>query len=187
MPLWQPGPTAHMDGDMLMATVERLFQEMLEEHFSEDPAFQSELPVQIRALREIEGWRALLLLTPWMLCRLLFPPEAAELELPEGYDPASRGLEGEKFELLGPIVEFNLLESKQKAHPSFLAGLGCFFIQPLILNLQPFSTADEVFGAWNRIIRTRDENRKRLNVKSAWHEEVSHRELLARPAKSGDS
>lgn len=178
MPHWQPGPATQMDDATLLAAVETVFQEMQEEHFSSDPSLNPDLPVQIRALREIEGWRSLLLLTPWMLCRLLFPPETADLELPEGYDPETR--DPEKFELLGPIVEFPLLDNRQKAHPSFQPQLGSFFIQPLILNMQPFSSPDEVFGAWNRIIRTRDENRKRLNVKSAWHEEIARAELFAR-------
>ncbi|MBU0499439.1 MAG: [NiFe]-hydrogenase assembly chaperone HybE [Gammaproteobacteria bacterium] len=181
---WQPGPAARMDDATLAAVVERVFQEMLEEHFSDGPSLNTDLPIQLRALRDIEGWRSLLLLTPWMLCRLLFPPETADLDLPEGYDPASHGLGTERFELLGPIIEFSLLDSKQKAHPSFQVELGGFLIQPLILNMQPFSTPDEAFGAWNKIIRTRDENRKRLNAQSVWQDEISRHELFARQVRT---
>ena len=62
-----------MDGPTLLAVVEDAFQNMLEQHFSADPGVNTALPIRTRAFREIDGWRSLLLLTPWMLARLLFP------------------------------------------------------------------------------------------------------------------
>jgi len=84
------------------------------------------------------------------------------------------------------MVEFPLLGSRQKAHPVYREELGVFLLQPLILNMQPFHTPEEVYQAWNQVIRTRDENRKRLNVHSEWHEEVSRREFFSRMKRKAD-
>lgn len=170
-----------MDETTLRSAVETAFGKMSDRHFSTDLGINPALPIQIRSFREIEGWRSLLLLTPWMLARLLFPPETAELELPPQWNPKSASTD--EFELLGPIVEFFLLGSKQKAHPVHIAELGTFLVQPLILNMLPFSKPEEVYEAWNRVILTRDENRKRLNVRSQWHEDVSRREFFSRMAQ----
>ena len=170
----RPEPVTWIEEASLRAQVEDVFQEILQRHFSHEPGVNLNLPVETRAYREIEGWRVFLLLTPWMLARLLFPAADAGLSLPGGWQP------GNRFQLLGPMVHFTLLESRHKAHLHHHPRLGTFLIQPLILNMQPFDGPETVYRAWNQVIQTRDRNRRRLQVHSPWHEAVSRREFFTR-------
>ena len=70
---WSLCPPELGEDAALSAAVLGVHQVILHEQLQGDPFLNLHLGIQQRALRRVEDWRVLLLLTPWMLARLLFP------------------------------------------------------------------------------------------------------------------
>ena len=140
------------------------------------------LPVEIRALRRIDTWRVLLLLTPWMLARLLFPDEEPELEIPPGWSADER--RNADYIVLGPSLGIDLLGQSQQAHLNYHPRLGHYLLQPICLDMKPYASADAVFEAWNQVIRIRDENMEKARRDCPLQKEISRRELFRRIAST---
>ena len=87
---WRICPPALADDEALGLAVVRAHQAILRDQLAGDPMLNAALGIQLRALRRIEGWRVLLLLTPWMLARLLFPDDMPPLEIPGGWSADER-------------------------------------------------------------------------------------------------
>lgn len=135
------------------------------------------LPVTQRALRRIEDWRVLLLLTPWMLARLYFPDRAPAIPLPAGWTAGERA--GASYRVLGPGIRFALLGESRLAHLSYHPALGHYLLQPLCLDLEAYADAEAVFAAWGDVIRRRDEIMDQRRRDCPMQKELSRRELFA--------
>lgn len=171
------------DDQALVERVIRVHRDLLAGRLAGDPLVNLNLPIEVRALRRIEGWRVLLLLTPWMLARLLFPDRPPEIVLPAGWSAAERA--GAEYQVLGPRVRLSLLGQAQQAHLGYLEGLGHYLLQPICLNMEPYADADAVFAAWAEVIRVRDENMERMRRDCPLQREISRRELFG-GLKTGD-
>lgn len=175
---WQlPSPALLEDDAALLGAVETAFAGGYRELFLHELAVNHGLPITTRAFRRIGPWRVFLLLTPWMLARVLVPGEAPALELPEEWLAARR--EGAATVVLGPLLVFHLHDVPQKAHLNYHPDLGHYLLQPLILAMEQFGDADAVFMAWNEVLRTRDENMKKLARDCPTQREVSRREFFS--------
>lgn len=177
-PRWQTCAADLADDNALTATVLDIHQAILQGQMAADPMVNLNLPIQQRAFRQIENWRVLLLLTPWMLSRLLFPDDPPHQETPEGWSAEDR--EDADYLLLGPSLRFELLGQAQQAHLNFHPRLGHYLVQPICLNMEPYPDAEAVFEEWNQVIRTRDENMKKAKRDCPLQKEVSRRELFRR-------
>ena len=131
-----------------------------------------------RAFRRIEGWRLVLVLTPWMLSRLIAPSGDPGVEIPEAWRAEHR--RDADYVLLGPKVSFELLQTRQTAHLNFHPTLGHYLLQPIALSMTGYASPDEVFQAWNHVIKTRDENMEKFRKDCPWQKEVSRREFFGR-------
>jgi len=174
---WQRLPPELTADDALEQDVLEVHRDILRE-LAGDPMLKLTLPVTIRALRRIDTWRVLLLLTPWMLARLLFPDEPPESEVPPGWSAQER--RDAPYLVLGPQLNFDLLAQPQQAHLNYHHRLGHYLLQPICLDMGPYETADAVFTAWNQVIRTRDENMERARRDCPLQKEISRRELFRR-------
>lgn len=175
---WQPTPPELAEDTALSAAVVEVHQALLDGPLARDPMLNHRLSLQERALRRIEDWRVLLLLTPWMLARLLFPDRPPEWALPSGWAADERG--DADYQILGPSLTIELLGHRQQAHLNHHPRLGHYLIQPLCLNMDGYADADAVFESWNQVIRTRDENMERAKRDCAMQREISRRELFRR-------
>lgn len=175
---WRLCPPDLVADEALTLEVLRVHQALLRDHLLGDPMLNMRLGIQQRALRRIEGWRVLLLLTPWMLARLLFPDREPGLRLPQGWTAAE--LAGNPYQVLGPPLSFSLLGQPQRAHLSYHPDLGHYLLQPLCLDMEPYADADAVFAAWSQVIRTRDENMEKARRDCPLQKELSRRELFSR-------
>jgi len=175
---WQPWPEALEGDEALAAAVISAHDDLLRGFMATEPSINPQLPVQVRAFRHVEGWRVMLLLTPWMLVRLLFPDRTPELGVPAGWGGEER--ENAPYQVLGPILKIKLLGHSQTAHLGFHPGLGHYLLQPICLDMEPYRNADAVFEAWNRVILVRDENMEKARRDCPMQREVSRRELLTR-------
>ncbi|QIK38221.1 [NiFe]-hydrogenase assembly chaperone HybE [Caldichromatium japonicum] len=166
------------DDRALVERVIALHAALRNEILAGDPMLNPKLPIEVRALRRIDDWRALLLLTPWMLARLFFPLRVPAIELPTGWSAAEQ--QGAAYQVLGPRMCFDLLGQPQQAHLGYLQGLGHYLLQPICLNLEPYPDADAVFAAWADVIRVRDEHMEAARRDCPLQREISRRELFKR-------
>jgi hypothetical protein len=164
------------DDPALTAGVVDIHRAILREQMASDPMVNRSLQIQQRAFRHIGGWRVLLLLTPWMLSRLLFPDEPPPIAIPEGWSAESR--KNKEYVLLGPRLGFDLLGQPQQAHLNFHARLGHYLLQPICLDMKPYADGEAVFEKWNMVIRTRDENMEKAKRDCPLQKEISRREFL---------
>lgn len=181
---WQGLPPELMADAALEQAVLEVHRDILREQLAGDPMLKLALPVMIRALRRVDTWRVLLLLTPWMLARLLFPDEPPELEIPPGWSAGKR--RDAPYLVLGPNLNFDLLAQPQRAHLNYHHRLGHYLLQPICLDMGPYETADAVFTAWNQVIRTRDENMAQAKRDCPLQKEISRRELFRRFTGPGE-
>jgi len=181
---WQCLPPELAADDALEQAVLAVHNDILREQLAGDPMLQLALPVEVRALRRIESWRVLLLLTPWMLARLLFPDAPPEPEIPPDWSAQAR--RDAPYLVLGPQLRFDLLDQPQQAHLNYHHRLGHYLLQPICLDMGPYETADAVFTAWSQVIHTRDENMAQARRDCPLQKEISRRELFRRFTSPGD-
>jgi hypothetical protein len=173
--IWQMLAELKADGALVQAVLE-VHTGILRSYLAADPMLNLGLPVEVRALRRIDVWRVLLLLTPWMLARLLFPQGAPGFEIPPGWSLEER--RNADYCVLGPNLGFDLLGQPQRAHLNFHPRLGHYLLQPICLDMKPYGSADAVFEAWSQVIRIRDENMEKASRDCPLQKEISRRELF---------
>ena len=103
---------------------------------------------------------------------------APELRIPEGWTARER--KDKAYQVLGPAMEVRLLDQPLKVHLNYHERLGHHLLHPLCLNMQDYRNAEEVFEAWNQVIRVRDANMERLERDCPLQQEISRRELFRR-------
>jgi hypothetical protein len=181
-PLDGPGwalTLAELDDEAFVATLEAVFTALYRQVFAADElGINRGLPIEVRAVRHREAWRINLLLTPWMLARVFTPLRLPEIPIPSGWTSDERT--EAPYQVIGPLIEFSVLDSPQKAHLNYQVRLGHYLIQPLVQSMARFASASAVFEAWSQVIATRTENMQKLNVQSRWQEDLSRRELFTR-------
>ncbi len=175
---WCLCPLTLDDDDRFLEAVIGLHEELYQRYFANDPMANHGIGFQLRAFRRIEGWRLVLLLTPWMLSRLIAPSRDPGVEIPGAWHAERRG--DADYVLLGPKVSFDLLQSRQTAHLNFHPTLGHYLLQPIALSMTGYESPGEVFQAWNHVIKTRDDNMEKFRKDCPWQKEVSRREFFGR-------
>ena len=171
-------PTGLAEDHALVDAVLAVHADILNGPLAGDPLLNPVLAIESRALRRIENWRVLLLLTPWVLARLLFPDQPPGLALPPDWSAADRT--GADYLVLGPQLRFTLLGQVQQAHLSFAPRLGHYLLQPICLDLSVYRNAESVFADWGQVIHTRDENLQQTKRDCPMQQEISRRELFRR-------
>ncbi len=178
---WVAGPQWLAEDTPLKSRVTELFQAIYDSDFSGELMVNHALPVEVRAVRDIEGWRVCLLLTPWMLSRLYLRCEAPSIPVPPEWSVQSRAQQA--YLAVGPGVTFDLLGQRQKAHLNYHPQLGHYLIQPLIMTMEPYRSAREVYETWNGVIERRTANIAKRKLECQWQREVSRREFFAGTAR----
>lgn len=182
---WIPGPEILHQDAMLHTLVTSVYSDIYERGFANDPLINHRLPIEIRALRDIEDWRVFLLLTPWMLSRIYLRSEESSINVPPAWLVENRI--GEPYLVIGPQVGFCLLEHEQLAHLNYHPELGHHLVQPLILHMEQYNSAGEVYRDWNTVIETRNENMKKRQAECRCQEEISRREFFTRMVQQNDA
>jgi hypothetical protein len=180
---WCGLPPERADDAAFIETLLEVHATLFADHFSGDPAINERMGIEVRAFRRFEGWRLALVLTPWMLARVLIPDRDPRLPLPPEWTTAAR--HGAPHQVLGPAMSFSILGQDQQAHLNYHPWLGHYLLQPIALNMAPYASPNAVFDAWGEVIRTRDENMEKHRKDCLWQEEISRRELFSRLRGSG--
>ncbi len=175
---WQLGAWAGEGDQALIATVIASFGAVYRTHFSDEWLVNHTLPLEVRAFRRSDGWAVFLLLTPWMMARVLLPEYDPGLPIPAGWSAAER--KALPFAAIGPLLPFTITGGQQKAHLNYLPELGHFLLQPLVQSMEQYASADAVFAAWDEVIKTRDRVMLEQKRECSWQKEVSRREFFAR-------
>ena len=174
--VWALGESPQRDDAAVIAAVRNSFGEVYANHFAGEFQVNHNLPIEIRAFRRSDGWCVFLLLTQWMMARVFLPERDPGLCIPPGWREEERA--SAPFLVIGPQLEFTLLGETLKAHLNYLPGLGHFLLQPLVLAMQPYESASEVFAAWDEVIKKRDQVMEEQKRECSWQREVSRREFL---------
>lgn len=175
---WQLAPMDLLEEERLCRALIQVHRDFDTRYFSGELGVNDSLPIQIRAYRTIDYWHVCLILTPWMLARLYVPAQDPGLPVPEGWSATER--DDKPYVVIGPLVEFNLLDSAQKASLNYAPALGHYLMQPLVQSMDAYASADEVFQAWDQVIKIRDENIRKAQKDCPWQREVSRREFFSR-------
>ncbi|MCU7907038.1 MAG: [NiFe]-hydrogenase assembly chaperone HybE [Candidatus Thiodiazotropha sp. (ex Epidulcina cf. delphinae)] len=153
-------------------------KEIYNDFFSGDPLANPELGFHLHAYRRTSSWRVVLILTPWMMSRLLFPEKDPHIIIPEGWSGEDR--RNSDYQVLGPSLRLGWSGDYMQAHLNYHARLGHYLLQSIALNMQSYATPEEAFKAWNCVIKTRDAYMKRMKKQRPWQKEVSRRALLSK-------
>lgn len=175
---WQTFPLAGAGPDAVSAAVIGCFRGVYQRAFQDSLFANHDLGIEIRALRTSDEWLVMLLLTPWMLARVFLAQRDPGRPIPLGWRAGERS--DAPFLVIGPPVSFSLLGGEQKGHLNYLPGLGHFVLQPLVLSMESYASADGVFAAWDEVIQTRDRVMEEQKRECGWQKEVSRREFMAR-------
>ena len=178
LPAWQLGPAAAAGAAEVAALVEARFGAIGDTVCAAETDCNHGLPVQVRALRQVEDWWVFLLLTPWMMARLFLPQRQPNLALPAAW--AAEARRGQPYVVIGPALDLTLASGVQRAHINYDALLGHYLVQPLVQALADYGSADQVFTAWNAVIATRDRVMAEQQCDCPWQKEVSRREWFSR-------
>ncbi len=175
---WRLSPPGLKDDTAFVDAVRNLHEDIYQRYFAADTAANHALGVQLRAFRRLDNWRLLLVLTPWMLSRLLVPDRDPGLPIPAKWEKKYRA--DADYQVLGPLLKLDILGQSQQAHLNYDTSLGHYLLQPIALNMAMYDSAEAVFEAWNQVIRTRDENMEKHRKDCSWQKEISRRELFGR-------
>lgn len=178
---WNPSPETLKEDEALVNQVTAIFRNIYEADFADELMINHNLPVEIRAIRDIESWRVFLLLTPWMLSRIYLRFDETDIDIPEPWSADNRA--GEPHLVLGPSVTLTLMTQKQKVNLNYHPELGHYLVQPLMMRMEQFQSAGAVHAAWNEVIETRNENMRKRQLECHWQQDVSRREFFTRLAQ----
>jgi len=162
----------------LISTVIETFTQLYQNYFIHEELVNHNLPIEIRAFRQMDNWFIFLLLTPWTLARLFIPNQDPNIEIPTGWTAQERV--NMPIIVIGPAVFLSILGGKERAHLNYTPRLGHYLIQPLIQSMAEFNQPDEAFAAWNAVITTRNKVIEEQKKKCEWQQEVSRREFFAK-------
>ncbi len=177
-PAWEVGDAFLHDDQAVATGVTQCFEEIYRRQFHDEWLVNHDLPVEVRAFRRMEGWCVFLLLTPWMMSRLFLAERDPGIAIPPEWSIENRT--NVSYEVIGPALSFNLLGNTQQAHLNYTPMLGHYLVQPLVQSMERFAGADDVFEAWNDIIRTRNRIMEEQKHECGWQKEVSRREFFSR-------
>ena len=178
---WIASPESLKQDEALVNQVTAVLHNIYEADFADELMVNHKLPVEVRAIRDIDGWRVFLLLTPWMLSRIYLRFDATDIAIPESWSAGSRT--AEPHLVLGPSMTLTLLAQKQKVNLNYHPELGHYLVQPLMMRMEQFQSAKEVHAAWNEVIETRNENMRKRQLECHWQQDVSRREFFTRLAQ----
>lgn len=181
---WITTPETLLRDEALLSQVTDTFRHIYVTAFADEMMVNHDLPIEVRAIRNVEDWRVFLLLTPWMLSRVYLRFDETDIPIPVTWSVGSRA--NQPHMVLGPQVSLRILEQEQKTYLNYDPKLGHYLIQPLIMRMEPFGSASEVYESWNRVIETRDENIRKRHLECQWQREVSRREFFTRLRGSGE-
>ena len=172
---WQLLPP-HLQSDMrfqmaLLVAHRRIYDRW----FADQPSVNPQLGFHLRGYRRNANWRILLMLTPWMLSRLLFPEQAPDIVIPQGWSAQEQ--QDADYQWLGPVVHLDWDEGELEAHLSYQETLGHYLLQPLALNMRPYASHREAFTAWDPASESRDESLQRMERKRSWQREITRRDF----------
>ena len=173
---WQLLPS-HLQSDMrfqmaLLVAHRRIYDRW----FAEEPSSNPQLGFHLRGYRRSANWRILLMLTPWMLSRLLFPEQTPDIVIPQGWSAHEQ--RGSDYQWLGPVVRLDWDDRELKAHLNYQETLGHYLLQPLALDMRPYASPDAAFQVWDDSIKRKDANLQRRQRNRDWQTEGLRLELL---------
>jgi hypothetical protein len=153
---WQLLPPECHQNRSFLDTLLAVHQEIYQKFLVDAPLVNSRIGFHLYAYRRTSRWRTVLILTPWMMSRLLFPEQDPHIRIPEGWSGEDRG--DTEYQALGPTLRLGWSGNYMEAHLNYHTKLGHYLLQPITLDLRGYSTSSEVIQARNSLIRNLERN-----------------------------
>jgi hypothetical protein len=116
---------------------------LYDRYYASDPQANRSLGFHLHGYRRLEGWRITQILTPWMIARLWFPEDLPPMPLPDNWQADA------DYDPLGTEVNLPAALGGGVAHLNYDPSLGHYLVQPITLEMLPYTTAQAAFEAWS--------------------------------------
>jgi hypothetical protein len=173
---WQLLPMELKDDTTFTQVLVDVHREIYKDFFYDDPLSSESLGFHLHAYRRTSGWRVAVILTPWMMSRLLFPEQDPHIVIPQGWSGEERC--GTDYQALGPSLRLGWSGHYMQAHLNFHARLGHYLLQPILMNMKNYRTADQALEAWRDAIGTKGKKMMGMLQNCPWQEAFSDRAFL---------
>lgn len=117
-------------------------RQIFDRHFAVDPSVNRALGFHLHGYQQLDGWRLVQILTPWMLARLWFAERGPGITIPHG------GGSDDAYQPLGTRIALPSALGQGMAYLHHHATLGHYLLQPITLDMSGYQTAHELFEAW---------------------------------------
>ena len=153
---WQQLPPEWRQDKPFQEALLTLHREIYHRFFNDASPVNDKLGFHLHTYRRNNRWRTVLILTPWMMSRLLFPEQDPHIIIPQGWSGEDRY--DTDYQILGPSLRLGWSGNQMQAHLNYHVRLGHYLLQPITLNMQGYSSPEQVFNVWRAKIDNLDKN-----------------------------
>jgi hypothetical protein len=164
---WQLLPAEWHEDRVFQEGLLQVHHDIYHQFYDNDPLVNDGLGFHLHGYRRSDNWRITLILTPWMMSRLLFPEHDPHIVIPEGWSGEDRG--DSEYQVMGPTLRLGWCGHAMLAHLNYNTQLGHYLLQPFTLKMRPYRSASEVFRIWNTLFNTRTTSMKQSIQKLTPH------------------
>lgn len=126
------------------------YQKVGNAYFNDANLFNLNIGFLIHKPIQTKSWLIGSILTPWMFAEFFIPLINPKIKLPENWTKETR--QTAEYENIGPIIEFDIINKKERAHIQYDTTLGHFLLRPLVQSLKTYQNADAVIAAWQEVL-----------------------------------
>ncbi len=158
---WQLLPPNWLRDSVFRPALLDIHRDIYRRFFENDPRVNPQLGFHLHAYCRSTHWRATLILTPWMMSRLLFPEHDPHILIPDGWSGEDRSQS--EYQIVGPSLKLGCCGNAMVANLNYHTQLGHYLIQPFALGMRNFKTPREAFEIWNKLFYTHALSMQRLS------------------------
>ncbi len=160
---WQLLPAKWQRDSLFRPALVEVHREIYRQFFYNDPRVNPQMGFHLHAYCRSTHWRVTLILTPWMMSRLLFPEHDPKILIPDGWSGEDRS--HSEYQTTGPSLKLGCYGNEMIANLNYHTQLGHYLIQPLALSMRNYSSPLEALEIWNRLFYSHSLSMQRVSKK----------------------
>ncbi|MET0067730.1 MAG: [NiFe]-hydrogenase assembly chaperone HybE [Candidatus Thiodiazotropha sp.] len=162
--LWQLLPAKWQQDAIFRPALIDIHREIYQRFFHNDPRVNPQLGFHLHAYCRSSHWRSTLILTPWMMSRLMFPEQDPHILIPDGWSGEDRSQS--EYQPVGPSLKLGCHGNAMVANLNYHTQLGHYLIQPFALSMRGFKRPREAFEIWDRLFYAHALRMQRMSNKT---------------------
>jgi hypothetical protein len=132
-------------------------RQIYDQYYADDPMANPSLGFHLHGYHRQDQWHIIQLLTPWMLARLWFTESPPDIPIPDNWRAEA------DYKPLGPSIKLPEALGGDTAYLNYHSTLGHYLLQPITLDMTPYTDAEAVFDAWSRELQIQKAEVNRLS------------------------